>query len=151
MPSKAVSQPSSRILISTLRLANVATRGMSSFFLRYDVTPQQWALLSVLAESEESPTLAGLAREMLVSKQNVTGMIARLEQLGLVERSGDPADLRASRIDLTRRGASVVQRIAPAFEKWAVAALGPIPEREQKALARSMQRVVETMQQRDRE
>ena len=37
-------------------------------------------------------TLAGLARRMMVSKQNMTGMIARLEQLGLADRAGDPND-----------------------------------------------------------
>ena len=63
-------------------------------------------------------TLAGLARLMLVSKQNMTGMVARLEQLGFVERQSDPNDHRSSRLMLTRRGRATVDKLRPAYEQW---------------------------------
>ena len=94
-----------RDLVSgVIQLANLLTRRLAPIFERAKVTPQQWSILSMLAESEAPMTLAAIARKMMVSKQNMTGMMARLEQLGLAERHDDPKDLRSSRVQLTRRG-----------------------------------------------
>ena len=96
------------LVAGVIQLANLFIRRLGPIFERSRITPQQWAILSVLA-GEASITQAGLARKLLVSKQNMTGMVLRLEQLGLAERSDDPNDLRSSRVQLTRRGRQVGQ------------------------------------------
>src|SRR2546428_468191 len=108
-----------RDLVSgVVQLANVLTRRLGPVFQRAGVTPQQWSVLSVLGESETPMTLAAISRAMRVSKQNMTGMIARLEQLGLAERAGDPNDLRSARVELTRRGRSLVEKHRAAYQEW---------------------------------
>src|SRR6187399_2925732 len=92
------------LVVGVIQLANLMMRRLAPIFEKANVTPQQWAIVVALAESETPLSLAGLARKMLVSKQNMTGMVARLEQLGLAERSDDPNDLRSWRLQLTRRG-----------------------------------------------
>ncbi|HEX9493012.1 MAG TPA: MarR family transcriptional regulator, partial [Thermoanaerobaculia bacterium] len=68
-----------RDLVSgVIQLANLLTRRLGPIFERAKVTPQQWAILAILADSEAPMTLASIARAMMVSKQNMTGMIARL-------------------------------------------------------------------------
>lgn len=120
---------------SLLRLANTLTRDLAPVFERAHVTPQQWMLLTTLASIDEEPTLAGLARRMNVSKQNVTGMVRRLEDVGLVKKSNDPEDLRSSRVVLTRRGVETVQRLRPAYQKWVDGFFATLPEGERQALA----------------
>jgi DNA-binding MarR family transcriptional regulator len=125
-----------------LRLANTLTRDLAPVFERAHVTPQQWMLLTTLASIDEEPTLAGLARHMNVSKQNVTGMVRRLEDVGLVKKSNDPEDLRSSRVVLTRRGAETVQRLRPAYQKWVDGFFAAIPADDRQALVDAVERLL---------
>lgn len=135
------------LVAGVVQLANLLTRKLAPEFERAGVTPQQWAVVSVLAESQTPMSLAGVARVMLVSKQNMTGMIARLEQLGLTERGGDPQDLRSSRVQLTRRGRSVVEKLRPVYEQWlASIGSGQISQRDLQALARNVNRLIEAIE-----
>lgn len=127
---------------SLLRLANTLTRDLAPVFERAHVTPQQWMLLTTLASIDEEPTLAGLARHMMVSKQNVTGMVRRLEDVGLVRKSNDPEDLRSSRVVLTRRGSETVQRLRPAYQKWVDGFFSAIPESDRDVLVEAVERLL---------
>jgi DNA-binding MarR family transcriptional regulator len=132
--------------LAVVQLANLLTRRLAPLFEESGITPQQWAVLSLLARSEEPMTLAGIARAMLVSKQNMTGMIARLEQVGVIGREGDPTDLRSSQVQLTRRGRNLVAKVAPVYERWIEelrAGLSPI---EQRAFPSAVARLIEALQ-----
>ncbi len=130
-----------------IQLANLLTRRLAPILQRARVTPQQWAVLSSLADSEAPPTLAGVARQMRVSKQNMTGMIARLEQLGLVERHGNPKDLRSSRLQLTRRGRALVDKFQPLYEEWRGKLGHDLPERDLVAFTRTVDRLIAELEQ----
>ncbi|MFA6955410.1 MAG: MarR family transcriptional regulator [Thermoanaerobaculia bacterium] len=125
-----------------LRLANTLTRDLAPVFERAHVTPQQWMLLTTLASIDDEPTLAGLARHMMVSKQNVTGMVRRLEDVGLVRKSNDPEDLRSSRVVLTRRGVETVQRLRPAYQKWVDNFFSTIASGDRQALVDAVERLL---------
>jgi Transcriptional regulators len=132
--------------LALLQVANLLIRRIGPLFRKAQITPQQWALLSVLASMEQPPTLAGLSREMTVSKQNMTGMIARLEALGLVERAADSTDLRANRLTLSRRGQQLYERITPVYRAWTEEAFGRLPVAEQKAIQKSVARLLDALQ-----
>ena len=125
-----------------IQLANLFTRRMAPIFGKARITPQQWAVLATLAENDGPTTLAALARTLLVSKQNMTGMIARLQQLGLAERDDDPDDLRSSRVQLTRRGRALVEKMRPAYAEWRAALGKDVPEREMQLLTRAVERLI---------
>jgi DNA-binding MarR family transcriptional regulator len=134
--------PDRDLVAGVMQLANLLTRRLAPTFAKGKITPQQWAVLSVLGESEQPMTLAAVARRLLVSKQNMTGMMTRLEQLGLADRSDDPHDLRSSRVQLTRRGRTLVERMRPAYEQW-LASLGEeFSEKELGALTRTLERLI---------
>ncbi len=134
------------LVAGVIQLGNLLTRRLAPLFERASVTPQQWAILWALGTSERPLSLAGLARKLLVTKQNMTGMMARLEQLGLTERHRDPNDLRASRIALTRRGRTVVEKFQPLYEEWRSRLEKNLPERELAALTRTVDRLIEELQ-----
>ena len=144
MPGSATERD---LVVGVIQLANLLTRRLAPIFEKANVTPQQWAIVVALAGSEEPLTLAGLARKMLVSKQNMTGMVARLEQLGLAERYDDPKDLRSSRVQLTRRGRSLVERFRPVYEEWRSRLGGELSEREIASLTRTVDRLISELEQ----
>ena len=139
--------PSERDLVtSVIQLANLFTRRLGPVFEKSKITPQQWSVLAAMAAEETPATLVGLSRRLGVTKQNMTGMIARLEQLGLAERNDDPQDLRSSRVQLTRRGRGVVEKVRPAYESWiASVGDGALSERELQALTRSVERLIDSL------
>jgi DNA-binding MarR family transcriptional regulator len=123
-------EPERDLVAGVIQLANLLTRRLAPVFAKARITPQQWAILSVLSRADAPMSLASLARTMMVSKQNMTGMITRLEQLGFAERADDPKDLRSSRVVLTRRGRATIQKLRPAYEQWRDALRGELSERD---------------------
>jgi len=135
------------LVTGVIQLANLLIRRLSPVFEKAKITPQQWTVLSALASEDSSVTLVNLARRLVVTKQNMTGMIARLEDLGLAERHGDPNDLRSSRVSLTRRGRALVERVRPAYEEWlASLAEGDVSERDLNGLGRTVERLIVKLQ-----
>ena len=138
--------PERDLVSGVIQLSNLLMRHLAPIFEKAKVTPQQWAILAALAAADQPLSLAGLARTMLVSKQNMTGMVARLEQLGLIARQGDPDDLRSSRLTLTRRGRAAVEKLRPAYDAWRRELAGDLAERDVAALTRTVDRLIERLQ-----
>jgi DNA-binding MarR family transcriptional regulator len=131
------------LITGVIQLANLFNRRLAPVFEKAKITPQQWAVLSALADETAPVTLVALARRLVVTKQNMTGMIARLEQLGVADRQGDPNDLRSSRVQLTRRGRGIVEKLRPAYEEWVRSlAGGEVTERELQAMAKSVEKLI---------
>jgi DNA-binding MarR family transcriptional regulator len=68
------------------------------------IGPRQAHLLRLLDEPQPMRKLAGLLR---CDPSNITGMVDRLEEHGLVERRADPADRRVKLLALTPEGRGV--------------------------------------------
>jgi len=64
-----------------------------------------------------------LAARMGISKQSLSYLLRELERLGYLERRPDPADLRAKRVVVTRRGKAAIAVIRSAVaeleREWA--------------------------------
>jgi len=135
------------LVTGVVQLANLLLRRLGPLFEKAKITPQQWSVISALAVEGAPVTLVALSRLLGVTKQNMTGMIARLEQLGLAERNDDPNDLRSSRVQLTRRGRTLVEKIRPAYEQWIAETAGSaLSEREMQSFARSIERLLEHLE-----
>lgn len=131
------------LVTGVIQLANLLTRRLGPVFEKSKITPQQWLVVSALSEEEAPVTLVALSRRLMVTKQNMTGMIARLEQLGLAERNEDPEDLRSSRVQLTRRGRTLVEKVRPAYESWVKGLSGDdVSERDLQSLSRTVERLI---------
>ena len=136
--------PQDRDLVAGIaRLTNLLNRRLAPVLEGAGVSPQQWGVLSVIGEAAGPMTLAAVARELAVTKQNMTGMIDRLEQLGLVERLTDPSDLRSSRVQLTRRGRTVITRAEPEYQEW-LRSLAT--ERDLRAITRAVNQLISRLE-----
>lgn len=130
------------LVTGVIQLANLFIRRLGPVFEKAKITPQQWTVLLALAGETGPVTLVALARRLMVTKQNMTGMIARLEQLALAERQGDPNDLRSSRVTLTRRGKTLVDKLRPSYEEWIRVLAKDIGERDLQALTRTVEKLI---------
>jgi DNA-binding MarR family transcriptional regulator len=130
------------LVAGVVQLSNLLNRRLAGVFEKASVTPQQWGILSALADRPTATTLASIARTLQVSKQNMTGMIARLEQLGLVERDDDPNDLRSARLQLTRRGRATIEKLRPAYDAWLAQMGSDIGDRDLQSLKRTIDRLI---------
>jgi DNA-binding MarR family transcriptional regulator len=107
-----------------------------------EVRASYGSVLVPLFEHEEL-RLGELAAAARLSKQAMTGLVARCEQDGLVERRRDPADGRAFVIRLTRRGErfrTTAKKVLADLDADLVRHLGP---RDRTALARALRGVLE--------
>lgn len=136
--------PDDRDLVAGVaQLANLLNRRLAPLLDKAGITPQQWGVLLAIGASDEAFSLAALARKLAVTKQNMTGMVDRLEQLGLIEREEDPSDLRSSRLKLSRRGRSTLEKFKQPYEQW-LRALGS--EREVEQLERAINRLISRLE-----
>ncbi len=102
--------------------------------VQFNTTLPRFDLLAALHRAPEGLTLGEVSRRMMVSNGNVTGLAARLEQEGLVERGLDAHDRRAFRLRLTERGARDFARQSRAHEGWVNALLAGLSAEERAAL-----------------
>jgi DNA-binding MarR family transcriptional regulator len=85
---------------------------MGPYYANFDLTPPQFQMLTVLNRLRgEQVTQRRLGQELYVSFPNVTVMLARLEDAGLIEKVVNSADRRERFVKISRRGRALLKRI----------------------------------------
>ena len=95
----------------------------------------QFDLLSTLTE-REGLTQQELAERLYVTKGNVSGLVDRLVEAGLVERRASPADRRSNALHLTPAGRRLATRAMAAQAAYVKETLGRLPDPDLKTLER---------------
>ncbi|MGE0285858.1 MAG: MarR family winged helix-turn-helix transcriptional regulator [Bradyrhizobium sp.] len=88
------------------RLFQVANTLQRQAVKELGITTVQWAVLGALSDPRtmQGMSVGALADFLIVSRQNLDGVLKRLERDGLVERVADAGDKRARMVRLTREG-----------------------------------------------
>ncbi|GAB3626216.1 transcriptional regulator [Pandoraea terrae] len=70
------------------------------------LTTQQWAVLGALSrpEAEHGMSVGDLARYLMVSRQNLSGLVSRMERDGHLSTAADGRDRRSRRVTMTGSG-----------------------------------------------
>ena len=73
------------------------------------LTTQQWAVLGALSrpEAEGGMSIGDLARYLMVSRQNLAGLISRMERDGHIRSAPDGRDRRSRLVTMTASGREV--------------------------------------------
>jgi DNA-binding MarR family transcriptional regulator len=101
----------------------VALRRFSRFSeeqaAQHHMTAAQYQLLLAIRGHDDprGPTIADVARALLVRHHSAVGLVDRTQDLGLVERHRDPDDQRLVRLALTPLGQERVNALAQAHLK----------------------------------
>lgn len=106
--------------------------GFNSTLPRFDV-------LAALYRHEDGITMTQLSKQLLVSNGNVTGIVDRLEEEGLVERYVDERDRRATLVGLTEDGSDFFQAMAILHQEWIDELLGSLDAADIKAMTETLQ------------
>jgi DNA-binding MarR family transcriptional regulator len=89
-----------------LRMASMAA------LARYDVTPSQVRAIRVLATQDSGGVRSKeLAEHLRIAPRSTTEVVDALEEKGLVTRSPDPGDRRATLVSLTDRGRALAEEV----------------------------------------
>ncbi|MGG5817927.1 MarR family winged helix-turn-helix transcriptional regulator [Falsiroseomonas sp. HW251] len=106
----------------------------------FDTTLPRFDLMAALDRARDGMTLGEISRRMMVSNGNVTGLAARLEAEGLVERRAQPGDRRVQLLRLTPKGRREFARQSAAHESWIAELLDGLAETESTTLFRLLGR-----------
>jgi DNA-binding MarR family transcriptional regulator len=101
-------------------LANVWGQVGNRLAGTYGLTAQQWlALTSIGLAGDAGITPTEVGKSALVSPQNVTGLLDRLERAGYVQRKAVGGDRRSYRVQLSEKGKKVLRALNPLGTAWA--------------------------------
>lgn len=97
---------SNRLAFRLYQCANLLNKTGTKALERHQVTTQQWAILGALVRDRwiDGIAVGDLAALLMVSRQNLSGVLSRMETRGLIERAVDPQDNRSRLIRITGEG-----------------------------------------------
>ena len=112
MPTRATTpQLDQEAYNAILATSKIIRRVALKLFVEEGITEPQFQALMLLVES--GPMLMRkMSDEMLVTPANVTGIMDRLEEKGLVRRTPGKGDRRATIIEITPEGKALFERVA---------------------------------------
>ena len=109
----AVNEINNRLFFRLFQVANTLHTKGTQAIEEFGVTTQQWSVLGALSrpQAEEGMSINDLSRLLLVSRQNLTGVLSRLERDGLIERATNEEDRRSRKVKLSKRGQALLLKL----------------------------------------
>ena len=128
--STRAASPASEAWALIFELLHLSKKRFMAIASEFDLSPPQVMALRVLEPGRPVP-MRELARALHCDNSNVTGIVDRLEDRGLVERRSATHDRRVKMLAVTEKGAEVRERLAERLERPpdALARLSPDDQR----------------------
>ncbi len=100
---------SNRVFFRLYQCANMLHKTGSRAVEAEGLTTQQWAVLGALSRPnvESGMSVGDLARYLMVSRQNLSGVISRMESAGHLNTAPDGRDRRSRLVTITKNGLTV--------------------------------------------
>ncbi|HSG07915.1 MAG TPA: MarR family transcriptional regulator [Longimicrobiales bacterium] len=122
-----------RLWIALARCYSTFARSISSKVHEYGLTTPQFGILEALYHLGPL-SLGDLANKLLVTGGNVTYVMDRLEEQGLVYRQRSPEDRRIIQAKLTDKGHAVMAGVFPGHVAFVESLCGTLDAEEQESL-----------------
>ncbi|MEL6444698.1 MAG: MarR family transcriptional regulator [Bacteroidota bacterium] len=140
-PSNRPRQPLSiRAWLSVIRTYQTCTRLLTERLRTLDLTVAQHETLAHLL-IEDGVSQQTLAARLLVTKGNLTGLLNRLAERGLIERRPDPSDGRVNLIVLTAAGRALATEADALQRAYVGEMVSPLDEAQQTDLHAMMKAI----------
>jgi DNA-binding MarR family transcriptional regulator len=107
----------------------------------FETTLPRFDVLAQLDRAEGDLTMGQLSSQLMVSNGNITGLIDRLVQEGLVSRTPAPGDRRTQLVRLTDVGRTSFQAMVPEHEAWVANMMSGLDRDEMNELLRLLGRL----------
>lgn len=123
------------------RTANALLQAVTRSLKGFDLTPTQYNVLRILRGSHpETLTCGDIGERMVTPDPDVTRLLDRLENRGLVERARDTVDRRVVRAGITAEGLVLLEELDGPVPGWLRELLGHLGEDELETLTRLLER-----------
>jgi DNA-binding MarR family transcriptional regulator len=134
-----------RILKSFRRIIRAIDTHSRKLLTNFNITAPQ--LLCLLTIAEDGPlTSAELSQKVHLSRSTIVGIMDRLQQKDLIERTRSSQDRRRVYLTTTEAGRRVTETAPSPLQDKLAEALKSLPELEQATIALSLERVVKLME-----
>lgn len=133
-----------RLFFRLYQCSNLMHKNGTRYVGEFGATTQQWAVLGALARPivlERGMSVKDLIEFLLLSRQNLTAVLDRLEGRGWIERAKDEDDGRAKRIRLTAEGRILWARMLRRIEAFYVDSLSDLSAQDQLQLYQLLDRL----------
>jgi MarR family transcriptional regulator, organic hydroperoxide resistance regulator len=114
-----------RIWFRFVRLHRRAASAIAAELKALGLSIPQFDLLSTLTE-QEGLSQQELAERLYVTKGNVSGLLDRMVEAGLVERRAIPGDRRSNALHLTDKGRTLAEKGIAAQKAYVARTLGAL-------------------------
>lgn len=114
MSTSARADLANRVFFRLYQCANMLHKTGTRAVEAEGLTTQQWAVLGALSrpDAEGGMSVGDLARYLMVSRQNLSGLISRMESAGHIGSAPDGRDRRSRLVTMTDSGRDVWTRLA---------------------------------------
>ena len=114
----------------------------AGFFAPYGLTDVQFNLMMMLKHhgGGEGLSQARLSEMMMVNRANITGLVDRLEKLGMVQRTA-AEDRRYNMIQLTPKGEKLLEKADIAYGKEVQQIMSVVSKADLKRLIKSCEKI----------
>ncbi|WP_425396337.1 MarR family winged helix-turn-helix transcriptional regulator [Aeoliella sp.] len=130
--------------LNLMRTSDLLHNRMGRFFREYGLTASQYNVLRILrGEGQPMPSLE-IAERMIQVVPAITGLIDRLEKLGLVERRRCEQDRRVVYVEITSPAKKLLARIDKPLEKMHKQLLGHLSRSDLKQLSSLLEKARDT-------
>ena len=109
--SLAAEEINNRLFLRFFQAANTLTTKTAQ---SVGITTQQWSVMGALSrpQVQAGMSINELSRYLLVSRQNLTGVLTRLERDGIIERATAEEDRRSRKVRLSAKGEDLWRQLA---------------------------------------
>ncbi len=135
--------PRYQALLQLLCTADALWNASRQFFARWDLSPSQFNALNLLSDQTAGLTQVELSRQLIMHRSNLTGLVDRLEERGLLHRRDHATDRRAYRVVLTPAGRKLLREIRPHYYAAAEQVWEKIPVARSNQLAADLRTLSE--------
>ena len=135
-----VDETSNRLFFRLFQAANTLTTKATQALDEFGVTSTQWSVLGALSrpQAADGMSVGELTQYLLVSRQNLGGVLGRLEREGLVRRIVGTTDRRERTVVLTPKGTELWRALAEPINEFYAHALRGFTDDDRRAFIRAI-------------
>jgi DNA-binding MarR family transcriptional regulator len=111
-----------------------------------ECTLSQFDVVAHLVREKNGMTSVELSRRLLVTAGNITGLIDRMQNAGLVERKRDAGDRRTIRIYLTAKGRKLAERVIPKHSADIESIFAALSDSEKNQLHKNLDKLIQALE-----
>lgn len=128
-----------------VRASGLFRNTMEPYFASFGISPAQWGLLRALqraeAENLDGLRLTDIGQRLLVKPPSVTGIVDRMERMGLLTRVPAAGDQRAKIVQLTPAGRALLARVLEKHSQQIHMVMEGLDETERRQLLHLMEKL----------